>query len=81
MEASGLTPTEYRLLHNYWIRRNQLSLEAREQLLPKLVTPVLQRLGQTLPDSSLAQLEAFVHKAVANAQSSEALPLEPEEQV
>lgn len=80
LEASGLTPTEYRLLHNYWIRRNQLSLEAREQLLPKLVTPVLQRLGQTLPDASLAQLEAFVYKAVVNAESSETRSLDTEEQ-
>ena len=64
LEASGLTPTEYRLLHNYWIRRTQLTLEAREQLLPKLLMPILQRVGEALPDHSLAQLEAYVHKVV-----------------
>ena len=69
--ASGLTPTEYRVLHNYWIRRNQLTLEAREQLLPKLVLPLLEREGGTLPDQSLAQLEAYVEKVIVGTGHSE----------
>jgi uncharacterized RDD family membrane protein YckC len=71
--ASGLTPTEYRVLHNYWIRRNQLTVEARERLLPKLVLPLLEREGGTLPDHSLVQLEAYVEKVIVGTGHSEGL--------
>lgn len=79
LEGSGLNPTEYRMLHNYWVRRNQLTLEARTQLLPKLVMPILERRGDTLSDASLDVLEAFVEKLMVGAQGREnASPAESE---
>ena len=46
LDAAHLKPQEYRLLYNYWLRRDQLSLEARRQLLPKLLRPILERPGR-----------------------------------
>lgn len=60
LRGSGLTTTEYRILANYWARREQLSLEARQQLLPRLVLPILQRMGTPAPDESHEALEEFV---------------------
>jgi uncharacterized RDD family membrane protein YckC len=75
LEATGLKPEEYRLLHNYWLRREELSIEARGQLLPRLVCPILNRTGQSLPEQSLAELEKYVDgiisKAMAAAEEAE----------
>ena len=57
LESSPLTPEEYRLLSNYWARRHQLSLQARSNLLPQLLHPVLERLGEPLPKGPVAQME------------------------
>lgn len=57
---SGLTPAEYRLLANYWSRREELSLEARQRLLPRLVLPILERTGRSAPDQSHDGLEQLV---------------------
>jgi len=67
LEATGLKPQEYRLLNNYWLRREELSLEVRSRLLPQLVRPVLSRLGRTLPDESLDTLEYFVAEILTMA--------------
>jgi uncharacterized RDD family membrane protein YckC len=71
LDASGLKPEEYRLLRNYWLRREQLSPEVREQRLPQLVRPILNRTGQSLPDSSPATLEKYVDELIAKARSTE----------
>ena len=70
LEATGLKPEEYRLLHNYWLRRTELSLEVRKQLLPQLVHPILNRTGQSLPNESLEVIEEFIEKIVTTAESS-----------
>lgn len=49
LEATGLSPEEYRVLTNFWLRRQELSWEARQGLLLKLVRPILARIG-ALPD-------------------------------
>lgn len=73
LTATGLKPEEYRTLYNYWARRGELTLEARGRLLPKLLTPILQRMGQTVPATSLVVLEnqldemlKIAHKAKGN---------------
>jgi len=65
LRASGLSANEYRVLSNYWVRREQLSLDARRQLLPRLVGPILQRTGRTVANDSLEVLEEQVHRWLA----------------
>ena len=69
--ATGLKPEEYRLLRNYWLRREELSTEAREQLLPQLVRPILHRTGQSWPETSLAAFEEYVGELLAKARNAE----------
>lgn len=71
LKATGLKPEEYRLLRNYWLRRDELSIEARGQLLPQLVRPILNRMGQSLPDVSLAAFEKYVDEIMVKARSAE----------
>jgi uncharacterized RDD family membrane protein YckC len=70
LEATGLKPEEYRLLHNYWLRRTELSLEVRKELLPKLIRPILNRMGHSLPNESLEVLEEFIDQIISKAESS-----------
>ena len=70
--ATPLKPQEYRLLRNYWLRRDQLSLEARAQLLPKLLAPILERLGTPLTECSLAALERRIEELMKQAQATNA---------
>ena len=56
-EVSELTPQEHRLLSNYWSRRNDLTLEARQRILPKLLLPVLERLDRPRWARDVAGLE------------------------
>jgi len=67
LRATGLTPEEYRVLNNYWMRRGQLTLEARWTLLPQLLEPILRRTGQTLANSRLETLEAYVELLMRQA--------------
>lgn len=67
LRSTGLTPLEYRLLHSYWMRSLQLTPEARLRVLPRVLAPVLARTGQTLPDMSLATMEAFVRDLMIKA--------------
>ncbi len=71
LEATGLKPEEYRLLRNYWLRREELSIDARGQLLPQLVRPILNRTGHSLPDKSLAALEKYIEGIIDKASSAE----------
>jgi len=60
MEATGLTPQEYGAVMSYWWRRPELTVEARRRVLPKLLRPIVRRVGVTLPGGSLESLESFV---------------------
>jgi len=60
LRATGLTPEEFRVLSNYSARRGQLTVKAREELLPKLLLPILTRMGQTLANRRLGTLEGYV---------------------
>jgi len=60
LRESGLTSEEYAALTNYRLRRSQLTLEARQRLLPRLLDPVAGRLGRPLPPPSLELLEAYL---------------------
>lgn len=79
LRATGLRPEEHRLLLSFWLRRSQLTPEARERLLPRIVLPILRRLGQAPADDSAASLAAaldlLVHKA--DAAEREARGLSP----
>lgn len=67
LRATGLTPQEYRALASYWARRHQLTLDARQRLLPRLVRPILQRTGETLPGYALVTLERYVADQLGKA--------------
>jgi uncharacterized RDD family membrane protein YckC len=67
LRATGLTPEEYRVLSNYWMRRGELTLEARYNVLPKLLAPILARSGQALADGRLETLEAYVELLMRQA--------------
>ncbi len=78
LRATGLNPEEYRLLSNYWMRRSQITLDARRQLLLTLVLPILKRHGQAPRDESVAMLEyhleLLMHKAIASEQTKPPAP-------
>ena len=67
LQETHLTPHEYRLLHSYWLRSDQLTLEARAQLLPKLLRPILERTGTVPPHSSLATLEEHLDELMSHS--------------
>lgn len=67
LAATRLTPQEYRLLHNYRLRREQLTIEARQRLLPQLLRPILERLGMPLAGDSPAVLEAQLENLIAQS--------------
>jgi uncharacterized RDD family membrane protein YckC len=67
LASAGLKPEEYRLLQNYCLRRQELSVEARRRVLPELVQPVLDRTGTALPDRSLSALEQYVDDLMSKA--------------
>ena len=71
LRATRLTPEEYRVLHNYWARRYQLTTQARERLLPKLLRPILNRFGEALPDESIETLERYVDQLMTNAAAAD----------
>jgi uncharacterized RDD family membrane protein YckC len=71
LQATGLKPEEYRLLYNYWLRREELSDQARQQLLPQLVRPIADRMGHALVDGSTASLEEYVDDVVNKAVNAE----------
>jgi len=72
LRATGLTPEEYRLLLNYWVRRGELTLSARERVLPQILGPILQRRGQAMPVGPITTIESYVEALL----SSTSAPLE-----
>ena len=76
--ATPLQPHEYRLLRNYWLRRDQLNLAAREELLPKLLRPILERLGTPLTEYTLESLERRVEKLLWPAPAAGPQPWDTE---
>jgi uncharacterized RDD family membrane protein YckC len=67
LKATHLSPREYRLLHNYWLRRDQLTSEARYRLLPQLLRPILERGGVLLAGGSLATMEKQLEELMKQA--------------
>ncbi len=67
LAATGLKPEEYRLLQNYWLRRHELNLEARRRLLPELMRPILDRMGTSLANHSLPELEKHLDDLMRQA--------------
>ncbi len=76
LRATGLTAEEYRVLHNYWSRRSQLTLEARMRVLPRLLEPLLSRAGAHAGDYSLEALEGYVQALMRKAEGAERTPAE-----
>jgi uncharacterized RDD family membrane protein YckC len=60
-----LTPEEFRLLSSFQRRRDELTLEARERLLARLLPPILGRLGRSAADESLSALEWLVDELLS----------------
>lgn len=67
LRATGLSPEEYRILVNYWARRNELTLEARHRLLQTVVRPILTRGEQHPPNESSEELERRLAKLIYEA--------------
>lgn len=57
LRSTGLSPSEYRALMSYWMRRDQLTLEARQRILPRLLEPIARRDGHVLPSQDIHALE------------------------
>jgi uncharacterized RDD family membrane protein YckC len=76
LRATGLRPQEYRILRNYWSRRDQLTLEARMRVLPGLLEPILAEAGFQAEDTSLEGLEGYVYALLQKAEGAEGTPPE-----
>ena len=71
LRATGLSPEEYSVLHNFRMRRNQLTLEARGRLLDKLVLPILDRHNVELPNRSVSVVESYLDEMMEHAFAAE----------
>jgi uncharacterized RDD family membrane protein YckC len=65
LRRTSLNPDELRVLSSYQSRRDELSPDARERLLGRLVPPILERLGRPLESASLDWLENQVDMLLA----------------
>jgi uncharacterized RDD family membrane protein YckC len=74
LRDSRLEPREYRLLSNYWGRRHQLTSEARERVLRRLMESVMTREGEDPNDYDLETLERRVHGLISSVDQSNAPP-------
>lgn len=61
LEQFRLTSEEFRLLNNYWNRRSELTLAAREKILPKLLQPVARKNGRDISQMAFASMEQYVY--------------------
>ena len=57
LRATQLAPNDLQVLTNYWLRRSELTLPARERLLDQLVRPILAKIGQADPGANVNELE------------------------
>ena len=69
-EAGMVKPQEFRALASYWLRKNQLDLNAKERILPKLLKPVLERKGVNTA-MSFNEMERFVGELMSAAKSEQ----------
>jgi len=72
LRATRLTPREYHLLRNYWLRRHLLQFDARARLAPKLIQPILERMGQSIRVMNLEACEAFIFNVLGRTARPEA---------
>ncbi len=70
LASSGLSPQEFNILTNYWMRRHELTLEARRKLLKTLVGPILERQGLFLRGQPLTAIEYHVEQMLRIASSA-----------
>jgi uncharacterized RDD family membrane protein YckC len=78
LQASGLRPEELRALHNYWVRRNELTIAARERVLPALLDPILKRTGLAPRGNSFYDQEDFVADVLNRAHLADGRAEPPE---
>jgi len=74
LRATGLSPEEFAVLHNFWMRRNQLTIPARQKLLNKLVLPILDKHNVRLPSRSVEVVEYHLELIMRRAFSAEQAP-------
>jgi hypothetical protein len=58
------------LISSYRLRREHLTLEARQRLLPQLLKPILQRTGHTPEGESFEALESYVDSLLDKGEQS-----------
>lgn len=66
LHAAGLEPEQYRALRQYWMRRSELTLDARLTLLPKLLRPALKDDAE-LPEEDLHKMEDRLEELLREA--------------
>jgi uncharacterized RDD family membrane protein YckC len=64
LQASGLSPEELSILTNYWMRRHELTLDARQHLMKTLIGPILQRKGIRVNAMPLPSVEREVARII-----------------
>lgn len=67
LRATGLRPEEHRALSSYWARRTELTVDARERILPRIMAPILERAGDDPESRSLDVLEEYVEALLRKA--------------
>lgn len=72
LRATGLRPEEHRALSSYWARRTELTVDARERILPRIMAPILERAGEEPESRSLDVLEEYVEALLRKAVSARA---------
>ena len=77
LRATGLKPEEYRALTSYYLRQEQLTLEARQRVLPRLLVPILKRMGKAPADGSFETLERQLEELMAQAEEVEGSGQDP----
>jgi len=71
LRATGLSPEDFRTLRNFWVRREQLTREARGRLLRTLVFPILHRNGLATGDQTDTALEAMLYGLMTPTESGD----------
>ena len=70
LNESTMSPEEFRLLSNYWARKDELDPEARRRILPKILKPILDRRGETLETDLVIEMESKISQLLTASQNS-----------
>ena len=71
LQATRMSPEDYRVITNFWMRRHELTDEARRRLLEKLIRPLLERYGHFLRGVTTATIEHIVEDIIKKASQAE----------